>query len=45
MRVNPQSCRGEGGVEWPGGPLRSPAVPQKDLEPYRGQKVMREEQQ
>jgi hypothetical protein len=27
------SCGGEGGVEWRGGPLWSPAVPLKDGEP------------
>jgi len=26
LRVKNLSCRGEGGVEWPGGPLWSPAV-------------------
>ena len=34
------SCRGEGGVEWPGGPLWSPAVPLMDEE-LNGLKIQR----
>ncbi len=29
------SCRGESGVEWPGGPLWSPAVPLLDGDPFQ----------
>jgi hypothetical protein len=33
LRVNSPSRRGEGGGEWLGGPLWSPAVPRKDADP------------